>query len=183
MGAFLQFAKDFGKQYAGKRDYSMRRAIFMTNHQEMLEHNARFEAGEVSWARKVTQYYDLTYDEFASAVGLGMPQYDNTTRYEDTAFMERLEEVKGAAPASWSWVEQGGMSSVKNQKQCGSCAAFATMAVIETCYWQQTGTMYDDLSEQHIVDCANGHYYYDNDGAWGAFGCDGVWPPAYFDWL
>ena len=111
-----------------------------------------------------------------------MPQYDNTTRYEDIedpAFMERLEEVKGAAPASWSWVEQGGMSSVKNQvssellstkqsnfspqKQCGSCAAFATMAVIETCYWQQTGTMYDDLSEQHIVDCANGHYYYDNE--------------------
>ena len=43
----------------------------MKNHQDMLEHNARYEAGEVSWARKVTQYYDLTYDEFASAVGLG----------------------------------------------------------------------------------------------------------------
>ena len=56
----------------------------------------------------------LLYDKYAP----GMPQYDNTTRYEDIedpAFMERLEEVKGAAPASWSWVEQGGMSSVKNQ--------------------------------------------------------------------
>eukprot|EP00092_Neocalanus_flemingeri_P021084 GFUD01022844.1.p1 GENE.GFUD01022844.1~~GFUD01022844.1.p1 ORF type:complete len:355 (-),score=80.29 GFUD01022844.1:30-1094(-) len=184
--AFLRFAKDFGKQYAGMRDYSMRRGIFMKNHQDMLQHNARYEAGEVTWTRKVTQYYDLTYDEFATAVGLGMPQYDNTTRFEDiedASIVEKLAENKDAVPASWSWVQQGGVSSVKNQKQCGSCAAFAVMATIETCYWQQTGTMYDDLSEQHIVDCANGHYYYDNSGAWGAFGCGGAWPPAYFDWL
>jgi len=184
--AFLQFSEEFGKQYVGMKDFSMRRDIFMKNYQEMQEHNALYEAGEVSWARKVTPYYDLTQEEWAAAVGLGMPQYDNTTRFEDIEdeiYMEKLASVKGAAPASFSWVDQGAITSVKNQKQCGSCAAFAVMAVIETCYWQQTGTLYDDLSEQQIVDCANGHYYYDNSGAWGAFGCDGAWPPAYFDWL
>jgi len=183
---FLKFAKDFGKQYASNRDFSMRREIFMENYKDMVEHNARYEAGEESWARKVTQFYDRTWDEFASSVGLGMPHYDNTTKMEDiedAAYMEKLAEVKGTAPSSWSWVDQGGVSSVKNQGQCGSCAAFATIAVIDTCYWQQTGVMYDDLSEQHILDCTNGHYYYDNQGAWGAFGCDGAWPPAHFDWL
>merc|ERR1712109_96046 len=74
--------------------------------------------------------------------------------------MGKLAEVRTqSAPDSWSWVQQGGISSVKNQGQCGSCAAFATVAVIETCFWQQRGVMFDDLSEQHIVDCAINHYY------------------------
>merc|ERR1712107_809642 len=89
----------------------------------------------------------------------------------------------GSAPDSWSWVQQGGISSIKNQGQCGSCAAFATVAILETCFWQQRGVMFDDLSEQHIVDCALNHYYHDSEGSWGAFGCDGAWPPAYMDWL
>eukprot|EP00091_Calanus_sinicus_P003321 TRINITY_DN1348_c0_g1_i1.p1 TRINITY_DN1348_c0_g1~~TRINITY_DN1348_c0_g1_i1.p1 ORF type:complete len:355 (+),score=118.11 TRINITY_DN1348_c0_g1_i1:102-1166(+) len=184
--AFIKFAKDFGKKYTETKEFNLRREIFLNNYQEMLEHNARYEAGEVSWSRKVTEFYDLTYDEFVVARGLGMPQYDETTKFEDIedpAYMEQLEKIKGTAPAEWSWVAQGGVTSVKNQKQCGSCAAFATIAVIDTCYWQATGNMYDDLSEQHLVDCAAGHYFYDNDGAWGAFGCDGAWPPAYFDWL
>ena len=49
----------------------MRRDIFLNNYQDMIEHNARYEAGEVSWTRKVTEFYDLTYDEFVVARGLG----------------------------------------------------------------------------------------------------------------
>ena len=33
--------------------------------------------------------------------------------------------------------------------------------------------MYD-----HKVDCALNHYYDDSEGSWGAFGCDGAWPPG-----
>merc|ERR1719316_1154092 len=33
------------------------------------------------------------------------------------------------------------------------------------------------------MDCANGHTYFDSEGAWGAFGCDGAWPQAYMDWI
>merc|ERR1711915_461037 len=49
----------------------------------------------------------------------GVPHYDNTTKYtdiEDPAFMDQLEKIKGTAPSSWNWVQQGGVSSVKNQK-------------------------------------------------------------------
>ena len=38
--------------------------------------------------------------------------------------------------------------------------------------------MFDDLSEQQLVDCALNHFYQDNEGNWGAFGCDGAWPPG-----
>ena len=57
------------------------------------------------------------------------------------------------------------------------------MATLETCFWQMTGVLYDDLSEQHILDCAYGHNYEDDDGYWGADGCEGAWPQAYYDWL
>lgn len=51
------------------------------------------------------------------------------------------------------------------------------------------------------MDCANNHFYADNvyvlclkrmnpfykhyhfSGNWGAFGCDGAWPQAYYDWI
>ena len=37
----------------------------------------------------------------------------------------------------------------------------------------------DDLSEQYLVDCALG---YEHDG-FGAFGCQGAWPQAYFAYI
>merc|ERR1712029_100984 len=46
-----------------------------------------------------------------------------------------------------------------------------------------SNSLYDDLSEQHLMDCANGHFSYDDEGSWGAFGCDGAWPQAYYDWV
>merc|ERR1712168_1130369 len=49
--------------------------------------------------------------------------------------------------------------------------------------WMASNTLYDDLSEQHLMDCANGHFSYDDEGSWGAFGCDGAWPQAYYDWV
>lgn len=181
---FVQFAEDHNKQYNTRAELVQRRAIFENNHQDMLEHNVKFESGEVSWSRQVTPYYDLTIEEFTS-IRTGLPKYDNTTFEDkiDQAYLDRLNEVSGKSPSEWSWVSQGAMSSVKNQGTCGSCAAFATIAILETCFWSQRGVMYDDLSEQHLVDCANGHYYQDSEGWWGAFGCVGAWPPAYMDFL
>ena len=56
---------------------------------------------------------------------------------------------------------------------CGSCVAFATTALIETCFKKVTG-VFGDYSEQHLVDCA-----YDN--VW-ASGCRGATLDAYAKW-
>merc|ERR1719430_340314 len=181
---FLQFAQEHGKQYKSRAEYNLRKTIFMENYESMMAHNARFDAGEETWTRKVTPNYDWTQEEFESVYTSGIPKYDENSVFVDSVDEAIEEKVKSrSAPDSWNWVSQGGISSVKNQGQCGSCAAFATVAVIETCFWQRRGVMFDDLSEQHINSCAYNHYYYDDEGAWGAFGCDGAWPPAYFDWL
>merc|ERR1712126_31294 len=55
---FLQFAKEHGKQYKSRAELLLRRSIFQANYDDMMAHNARFAAGEESWTRKVTPFYD-----------------------------------------------------------------------------------------------------------------------------
>jgi len=183
---FLQFAQDFGKQYKDLEEYSVRREIFLRNYQDMVEHNMRYEAREVSWARKVTEYYDLTFDEFESVAGIKrMEDFQQSYMVGDNAdegFKNKTNEVQRKAPNSFSWVKEGVISPVKNQGKCGSCVTFSTVSLIETCFYQLTGS-FADLSEQLIVDCARGHVYHDDNGDWEGKGCYGGWPVSYIDWL
>jgi len=184
---FLDFVKEHGKSYSTRAELVMRRAVFMENYEDMVAHNKRYLDGEETWWRKVTPYYDHTHEEWVAMFASGLPKYDNTTNFVDRiddSYVEMMNSrVAGAAPDYWNWVEMGAVSSVKDQGQCGSCADFASVAIIESCFYQQRGVMFDDLSEQHLLDCAYEHYYYDGEGAWGAFGCDGAWPQAYLDWV
>jgi hypothetical protein len=77
---------------------------------------------------------------------------------------------RDATPASYDSTELGLVSEVKNQKQCGSCVAFANMAAIETCFKKATG-VFGDYSEQQLVDCG----YQKN----GANGCNGAYTYSY----
>jgi hypothetical protein len=68
--------------------------------------------------------------------------------------------VQAAVPAEWDWREHGGVTSVKNQGNCGSGWAFVTVAALESRIMIETGAELD-LSEQHVLNCAPGS------------GCDG----------
>ncbi|MBK8165609.1 MAG: right-handed parallel beta-helix repeat-containing protein [bacterium] len=77
--------------------------------------------------------------------------------------------VDKSLPSSFSWVELGGVTPVKDQSSCGSCWAFAATAELESHMLIRYGTSLD-LSEQQVVSC--------NDvGA----GCGGGWAFAAYD--
>ncbi len=69
-------------------------------------------------------------------------------------------------PAKLDYRELGYVSLVKNQKSCGACWAFATIAPLESAI-----LMYDkievDLSEQALISC--NPYGYSCDGGWYVF--------------
>merc|ERR1711971_1077319 len=68
---FLKFAKTFNEKYASTEEYELRKQIFIERYEAMLEHNQRYEAGEVSWWKKVTKHYDLTMEEIEKDLGIG----------------------------------------------------------------------------------------------------------------
>jgi hypothetical protein len=80
-----------------------------------------------------------------------------------------LLPVDKSLPSSFSWVEQGGVTPVKDQGSCGSCWAFAATAELESHMLIRYNTSLD-LSEQQVVSC-NGV------GA----GCGGGWAFAAYD--
>ncbi len=67
-------------------------------------------------------------------------------------------------PARWDWREQNGVTGVRNQGNCGSCWAFATIGSFEAQLQIKQDTTVD-LSEQHLVSC--------NTEGWGCNG--GFW--------
>jgi len=79
-----------------------------------------------------------------------------------------------ATPDSWDWTEKGAVNPIKNQAQCGSCWAFATVANIEGVNFLKNKKLLS-LSEQELVDC---------DKKTGDQGCEGGLPSnAYKDMI
>ena len=77
--------------------------------------------------------------------------------------------VDKSLPSNFSWVDQGGVTPVKDQGTCGSCWAFAAVAELEAHMLIRYGATLD-LSEQQVVSC-------NNMGA----GCGGGWAFAAYD--
>ena len=113
--SFLSFTKTFNKRYASVEEFEKRREIFLHNYADMVEHNEQYEAGAVSWWRKVTEYYDMTHQEWMDIMKLGMPPLDEALMV-NTVDKEMEERIAAkAAPSEWSWVDQNAVSSIKNQ--------------------------------------------------------------------
>jgi len=112
-----------------------------------------FEVGE----NPATQYH------LDNLCGLVVPD-----GWEDTAHFGPSEPTGDVGvlslPSSFDWRDEvGGLPPVKNQGNCGSCWAFATVGPLE-CNIKIEDGITVDLSEQYLVSC-------NTDG----YGCNGGW--------
>merc|ERR1712183_511966 len=124
------------------------------------QHNDEHARGEHTWTMSVNQFADLTHDEFMAMQTLKVKDLPKTT--------QKYQMKAPAVASSVDWRDQGYVTSVKDQKQWGSCWAFGAVASMEAAHFEKYGTTVQ-MSEQQVVDCdtrnsgCNGGWY---DTAW-----------------
>merc|ERR1719309_1772803 len=94
---------------------------------------------------------NLPTDEFLKEkTGMLIPLPEERYDEESERYFAEFRLRRQSAPSEYSAVKEGHVSPVKNQGQCGSCVAFATMSSIETCFKKITG-VFGDFSEQQMT--------------------------------
>jgi C1A family cysteine protease len=92
----------------------------------------------------INQFTDLTVEEF-SAKYLGIT--DNSEEH-----ISNQTFTNSTIPSSIDWRQQGKVTPIKNQKNCGACWAFASTQAIESHYAIKYNKLVE-LSQQQIIDC------------------------------
>jgi len=167
----------------------IREEVLEENEALVKDNNVAFEAGEKTWFDAINEFSNLPTDEFESSKtgalspsgsrhgfgrGLLDPLPEHLVDEASEHHFDQFRYSRAAPPASYSSVALGLVSPVKNQYDCGSCVAFASMAAVEVCFRKQNGVI-GDYAEQEFIDCAYGIN--------GANGCNGAPSMAYLKWV
>ncbi|CAG9765058.1 unnamed protein product [Ceutorhynchus assimilis] len=156
---FNKFKINHGKSYQTESEHKLRYAVFKGNLNKIQEHNAKYNAGSVSWYLAVNQFSDMTSEEFVA--------YLNAVPFNKTkSELRKLHVPALNIPDSIDWRERGAVTAVKNQGGCGSCWAFSATGTLEGVYAIKSGQLLS-LSEQNLIDCCTSNSGYSADG------CDG----------
>ncbi len=180
---FAQFKINFNKIYASAED-PMRFQIYKENLLKLeklqkvtnaFDPNTNVVFGE-------TIFFDMSAEEFlARSTGLIIDDQFRAilskTTVKSTRSKSNVEIAENSITTSLgeplNWVTMEKVTEIKDQKNCGSCWAFAINAVLESASLIKYGK-YINLSEQHLVDCASGDYI---------SGCNGASPYYALDWI
>jgi len=160
------FKRSFGRSYSSAQEEARRYQVFAENLHRIEELNR--EPHQTA-TFGVTQFADLTTEEFSSQVLSNVPDTPVAA-----ANMIRSAGKSQTVPSSIDWVALGAVSSlVLNQGQCGSSAPYVAAAqTASMVYLKHKPQPLLDLSVQQISDC-------DSHG-----GCTGSpWPQQVYQYV
>uniref|UniRef100_A0ACD5UFC7 Uncharacterized protein n=1 Tax=Avena sativa TaxID=4498 RepID=A0ACD5UFC7_AVESA len=161
MDRFHRWMEQHGKSYATV-DEKLRRFEVYRRNVEHIETTNR--EGKLSYTLGENQFTDLTDEEFLAKYTSRyvVPPPDMTSNEEEeaeTVITTRAGDVLeghggnlSMLPESIDWRAVGAVTPVKDQGDCGSCWAFATVAAVESLNQIKNGNLVD-LSEQELLDC------------------------------
>lgn len=159
---FLEFVKQFEKQYRDEEEKQKRLRIWRKNMALIDRHN---QAGH-SYQLRMNHFGDLEDEEFLAVI---MPHVDRPSTLPAT--LTHVADIEGSdLPSSVDWRTKGAVTMVKDQGACGSCWSFGSTGSLEGVWYLKTGKLIS-LSEQQLVDCAwtAGPINYSNQGCNGGF--------------
>ncbi len=142
---FVDFVTKYNKKYNSTQAYFTRKQIFDDNLRRIDAHNA----ANKPWKLEMNQFGDLKWQEFKNA-------YVGKSRGSLFSKMPLYSSIHRAVnyPSNFDWSQQGAVTPVKNQGQCGSCWAFSSTGALEGLHYIKTGKLLS-FSEQELVDCSS----------------------------
>jgi cathepsin L len=157
------------KQYSDAEEH-VRRGIWESNLQKVQDHNLQADLGVHTYWLGMNKFADMTITEFVKV----MNGYNVTMRGQrknnrpEYTFNPKLQ-----VPDTVDWRDQGYVTDVKDQGQCGSCWAFSSTGALEGQHFAKTKSLVS-LSEQNLVDCSQKQ---------GNMGCNGGLMDQAFDYI
>ncbi len=141
---FKEFTLQYHKTYLSDVEMNMRQDIFCKNYEFIQNHNS---ANNADFLLDVNEYTDLTDNEFSRMFTAPININDiEINEYDSTIYTKPL-------PDSFDWRDDGHVSIIKNQGQCGSCWTFGTTGAVEA-HLSIHKNEKILLSEQELVDCS-----------------------------
>ena len=136
-----EFETHFGHEHVTDPDEKARREAALKEHQDVVRRaNEAYARGEQTWYDEVNEFSDIPDDDFiATHTGI-IPPTNFTEDKASERFFDAYRYSRASVPASYNAVTQGLVTPVRNQLSCGSCGAFATTAMVETCFAKQLGS-------------------------------------------
>lgn len=144
--------------------------LFCNTTRIVLQHNKKYEAGESTFYMRVNQFAAHTEEErdrlFGTRLPNSVPRQSASVPLKSTSNGKETNNVTKV-----DWRNEGRVSSVKNQGQCGSCWAFSAIGAIEGAvsiadnFRWNTSDSQQGYSVDQCVACTQG-----------AMGCEGGWP-------
>ena len=147
---YLGFMAQFNRHITDIQELHTRVKYYAATHEFIQQHNASNKSSVAGH----NQFSDWSPAEYKHMLGY--------VAEESHVRNEVWLDASNTSPIDWR--SEGGVTGVKDQGQCGSCWAFATIAGFETAQFVANGTLLS-FAEQQIVDCSGNAYF--------NFGCNG----------
>jgi len=141
---FNVFKEKYNKLYANEKENAIRLNIFADNLKYIAEHNEAAAKGKHTFTMGINQFTDLTHDEWKA-------RFTPRRNVPDPRPVTKSKPFPGR-PDSVDWREEGYVTEVKDQGNCGSCWAFGAAGSLEGQIFKKTGELVS-LSTQQLVDC------------------------------
>lgn len=165
LNEWISFKRAFKRNYGNFSEEMKRAKIFHENLETIEKHNQ----GNFTFKMGINNFADLTFDEFSKMNA--MSDTFDVTDADDSEVFEAPENL--SIPESFDWRSYNFVTPVKDQKDCGSCYAFAAIGAVEGQILKKSGKLLS-LSEQEIIDCANSN---------ATFGCEGGFLFGVFNYI